>query len=682
LPPGTPVVLISVDTLRADHLPAWGYRGVATPALDRLRADGILVRHAWSPVPLTLPAHVSMLTGLLPPEHGVRANAGFTFRSPDHPSLPTLLKAQGYATGAAVSSYVLRAEAGLAAAFDFYDDGIDPSAGGAFGEYQRRGDVTIALAQEWIDAHRGAPFFFFLHLYEPHVPYDPPEPFRSRYATSPYDGEIARADELVGGFLDHLRQLGLYDRALVVFTSDHGEGLGDHGEDQHSILVYGETLRVPLLVKLPRRQRAGDTIEEPAQLTDLVPTIAALLGLPIPSGAGGRSLFALRGGPDRALYAETLYPRLAFGWSELRSLETARWHYIEGARGELYDLARDPGERHDVAMTEAAEVATLKAELEREHPLQVPAPAEVPREVAERLAALGYLGGARGSAAAASARPDPRASLPLLAPFQAAVRLAASGQPAESEAALRALLARSPAFVEARARLGDVLMDLGRPGEAGDAFAAAAAQAPSGDLWVALGQARLRQGRLEEADQAAARGLDESPTRAHELRARIALRRGDLARAQSEVEAAQQRARPLPSTLVVAAEVRVAAGDVAGGLRVLDQAEARAAEMRIAGVPELDFARADALARLNRLAEAEASYRRSIAAFPRHLQAWANLAVLLRLQGRQADLDRLVEQMVAANPGPAALDVAAKTFEALGDRARAEAWRRRVPRVR
>src|SRR6188508_2736946 len=166
--------------------------------------------------------------------------------------------------------------------FDFYEDGIDPSAGGAFAEYQRRGDVTVALAQEWIDAHRGAPFFFFLHLYEPHVPYDPPEPFLSRYASA-YDGEIASADAIVGGLLDHLRSSGLYDRALVIFTSDHGEGLGQHGEDQHSILLYAEALRVPLLVKLPGRARAGEAVDTPVQLADLLPTVAQLLALTAPA---------------------------------------------------------------------------------------------------------------------------------------------------------------------------------------------------------------------------------------------------------------------------------------------------------------------------------------------------------------------------------------------------------------
>jgi len=671
-------VLISIDTLRADHLPAWGYGAVATPAIDRLRADSVLVKSAWAPAPLTLPSHVTMLTGLLPPEHGVRANAGFTFASATHPSLPTMLKARGYATGAAVSSYVLRADAGLAGAFDFYEDGMDPPAGAAFAEYQRRGDVTASVAREWIDAHADAPLFFFLHLYEPHVPYDPPEPFRSRYGAT-YDGEIAAADAIVGAFLDHLRQRGLYDRALVVLTSDHGEGLGDHGEDQHSILLYAEALRVPLLVKLPQGRRKGETIEEPAQLADIVPTVAGLLGLDLPA-LPGRSLFDLGAAGERLLYAETLYPRLALGWSELRSLVAGRWHLVQGPSAELYDLSRDPRERHDLAAAEPDVAARLRAALEREHPLVLPSPEAVPPEVAERLAALGYVGGSRSRAA--GRLPDPRQGLASLREFQGAIRLAAEGRLAPSEAALRALLASNPGFVEARVKLGDVLMEAGRPAEAGDAYAqAAAGPAAPGDVWLALGQARLRQGRLDEALSAADRGTGDSPTRAHELRARIALRRGDVAAARREVDAARARARPLPSTLVLSAEVQTRAGDFAGALSVLDEAERLARAMRIDAVPGLEFQRADALARAGRMTEAEAAYRREVARFPRDLQAWANLAVLLHLARRGADRDRLIDEMAAANPGPAAAEVAVKTYEALGDRARAAAWRRRAPKV-
>ncbi|MCU1245316.1 MAG: hypothetical protein JWN02_1226, partial [Acidobacteria bacterium] len=215
-----PVILISIDTLRADHLPAYGYRGVETPAIDGLAAGGITYANAWSHCPMTLPSHLSMLTGLLPADHGVRNNVGYRFAAADHPTVPSLLAARGYTTGAAVSSYVLRADTGLAAAFSFYDDGIDPRPGAPFTEYQRPGARTAAVAMRWIEQQGGRPFFLMLHLYEPHVPYDPPEPYRSRYANR-YDGEIAAADAVVGSVIALLKQRGLYDRSLIILTSDH-----------------------------------------------------------------------------------------------------------------------------------------------------------------------------------------------------------------------------------------------------------------------------------------------------------------------------------------------------------------------------------------------------------------------------------------------------------------------------
>src|SRR6185436_11184295 len=275
---GAPVILISVDTLRADHLPAYGYRGVATPNIDALRHDAILFRRAWSHVPLTLPSHASILTGLLPTEHQVRNNIGFRLRG-DVETLPAALRRAGYATGGAVSSYVLRRATGIAASFDFYDDDI------AAEVEQRSGARTVAAALPWIERNAARPFFFFLHLYEPHAPYAPPEPFRSRYR-NPYDGEIAAADAALGTFLAGLKKSGVYDRAIIVFLSDHGEGLGDHGEEEHGIFLYREALQVPLLLKLPRAQRGGTAIDGDAALVDVAPTLAALTGARLPRSSG------------------------------------------------------------------------------------------------------------------------------------------------------------------------------------------------------------------------------------------------------------------------------------------------------------------------------------------------------------------------------------------------------------
>jgi Flp pilus assembly protein TadD len=316
--------------------------------------------------------------------------------------------------------------------------------------------------------------------------------------------------------------------------------------------------------------------------------------------------------------------------------------------------------------------------MERVHPLRLAAAEPVPPEVAERLAALGYAAATRNDAAAGP-RLDPRDGLPAMRELEAASRLVAQGQLTAAEAALRALLVRSPGLVEARVRLGEVLMETGRPDEAADVFTVAAASpGTSGDVWVSLGEARLRQGRLEEARAAARAGTADSPVRAHELLARIALRAGDLAEAEREAQAAAGgRARPRPSTLVLSAEVRIHAGDLQGALARLDEAQALARSLRLDAVPGLEFQRADALARLGRMAEAEAAYGREVRLYPRHLQAWANLAVLLHLQGRASERDRVLESMSEANPGPAAARVAATTLDALGDRAKAAVWRRR-----
>ena len=221
--PGAPVVLISIDTLRADRLPLYGYTRIETPALDRFAKDAWLFENAYSPCPMTLPAHTTMLTGLLPPEHGVRNNVGFTFDGAAHASLPKFLGPRGYATGAAVS------ETGLGSLFDFYEDSFNTIPGVRSVNYRRSGDRTAAFAETWIGEHAGKPFFFLFHLYEPHVPYDPPEPLRSRYGVT-YDAEVATADAIVGSFLESLKRLGVCDKALVIVTSDHGEGLGEHGE--------------------------------------------------------------------------------------------------------------------------------------------------------------------------------------------------------------------------------------------------------------------------------------------------------------------------------------------------------------------------------------------------------------------------------------------------------------------
>jgi len=496
LPAGTPLVVVSIDTLRADHLPAWGYSAVATPAIDALVRDGVTFRDAWSHVPLTLPAHVSLFTGQLPNAHGVRDNLGYAMPA-TAASLPALLQDAGYATGAAVSSYVLRRETGIDRGFDAYDDRLPPAGGvQSIASVQRPATETVAAALEWLRGHAVRPFFLFVHLYEPHEPYTPPEPYRSRFALA-YDGEIAAADAAVGTLIAELKRLGAYDRALVLLLSDHGEGLGDHGEEGHGILLYREALHVPLVVKLPEGRRAGERIDARAALVDVLPTLCALLRLPAPAGLPGQPLLA--GLPvARPVYAETYYPRIHLGWSELRSLVDGRFQLIQGPRAELFDVERDPMERHDLAASEAPLIETLGAAL-RAIPTSFEAPAAVAAEQAEKLAALGYLGG--GAVVAPGPLPDPRQRLPVLADVRRAFRLSAEGREAEAVPLLRRILQDNPGFFDVRHELARALTRLGRLEEARVVYLEAIGTTPSlgGPLRLSLARVCLDLDRAREA---------------------------------------------------------------------------------------------------------------------------------------------------------------------------------------
>ena len=688
-PPGTPVVLISIDTLRADHLPAYGYSGVATPAIDALRSDAILFADASSPCPLTLPAHASILTGLVPPAHGVRNNLGYALDAAAHPTIARWLKARGYATGAAVSAYVLAGKTGLADSFDVYDDAIatpeNPGAAGVLSQVQRPGGETERRALEWLGGKGPAspaskPFFLFLHLYEPHSPYEPPEPFKTRYAAAPYDGEIAAADAIVGHFVGELKRRGLYDRSIVVLLSDHGEGLGQHGEKEHGIFLYREALHVPLLIKLPSSARAGETVKEPVTLVDLVPTLGRLLGVPPPPGADGRPM--LHGDApleaQRRLYAETFYPRIHLGWSPLRSIWDGRHDFIDSSKPELYDLASDPQEARNVFSPEAPAAREGKRLLEKVGEAFAPPAAASPEDV-KKLAALGYLTGVAPEAK--GPLPVPREEIGAIAEIETAYRLAAEGRNEEAAAALRKILAHNPNLFDAQYKLADTLARLDRPGDAAEAYRRAIAMAPSiaGELAVGLGRACLRLGRFDEAEANAAIAMKEHPGPAHAILARSALARGDLPVAANEADAARAIAGSEIDADLVLAEVRLRQGRLQDALAAVDDARSRRDAAGGTPVEGLEFQRGDALARMDRRGEAEAAFRNEIRSFPRNTEAYARLAIVLALEHRTlGEVRQLFETMAAANPGPDSARLAAKTLESLGDHEAAAVWRRRA----
>jgi arylsulfatase A-like enzyme/Flp pilus assembly protein TadD len=656
-----PVILISIDTLRSDRLPVYGYTHGSTPNLDAFRRDAILHQHAYSHCPLTLPSHTSIFTGLLPTEHGVRNNLGYRFEPERHSTLARVLRGHGYRTGAAVSSYVLRAQTGIADGFESYDDEIPVVAGGATSEHQRSGFATEARAETWLNGRASEPFFFFLHLYEPHAPYTPPEPFRSS-VTDAYDGEIATADAIVGRLIAALKTKGIYDRALVIITSDHGEALWEHGEDQHGILLYREVLQVPLLIKLPHSERAGSTVTEPFALRQIYDEVLAVTGL------GTRR-------PARPLYAETLYPRIHLGWSDLRSLIDGRWHYIAGPSPELYDLEADPAETKNRLAGERRVAASMRQTLEA-LPAGDATLGAIDPEEAKKLAALGYIG---TPTQRTGPLPNPRDEIHALGAIKSAFQLAAERRNDEAVAALRALLAKNPGLTDVASRLGEVLSDSGRYDEAIDVYKAAMARSErySPDLALALAVTYLKAERPKDAAAHAELTLSAYPAESNEVLARAAIAEGRLADADRYARAAVEASNRAPKMLLLIAELQRAAGQLGPALATIDAAERRATEL---GTTQLgvDHLRADVLARLDRPEDAITAYRREITRFPQHLQSYANLAIIYLVQEQPREAHRVLEAMATANPHRGAYALAARTLEAFGDAAGAARWRRRM----
>lgn len=667
---GVPIVLISIDTLRSDRLPSYGYNEVETPALSALEKDAIVYERAYSHTPLTLPSHVSMLTGRLPTEHGVRDNVGYLYDGEKWPSLPTLLKQAGYATGGAVSAHVLRADTGMGHGFDLYDAGVHLRFTDSLGLSQRPGTETAERALAWMRTVAEKPFFLFLHLYEPHTPYAPPEPFASRYAGKPYDGEIAAADAVVGQVVAELKGRDLYDRAIIVVLSDHGEGLGDHGEKEHGIFLYRESIQVPLFVKLPDSRGGGTRVAEPAQIVDLFPTLLALAGVDLPAGQPypGRSLLALSKTEPRDLYAETFYPRLHFGWSELTSLVRDRFHYIEGPDPELYDLAADPRETKNVLTAERRAYATLRQSLQGFERELAP-PSAVDEETAQRLASLGYLGGT-AKTKPGEALPDPKTRIATLADFDLAMGHFGRGEYAEAVPAFERLLASNPNMVDAWESLAQSLQKLGRMEEALAAYEKALETSGGvSHVAVATGSLLLQMGRLPEARQHAELGLKVSPAMANSLLAQIALAEGKPEEAEKAARAAIASPGVRIAPMITLAQVLAKQGRLEEALRASDDAAAEIEKTGAAGqsFAGLHFVRGDVLARLGRAAEAEKEFQEEIRSFPADTRAYSGLSVLYASEGRPDAAVAVLRQMVESNGSPAAYAEAVRTLRVLGD---------------
>jgi len=681
--PDAPVVLISIDTLRADRLGLYGYEAADTPVIDALGEESVVFERAYSHCPLTLPSHSSLLTGLLPPHHGVRDNIGFVLGE-DVATLQARLGAAGWSTGAAVSSFVLRRQTGIARGFELFDDAIEaPFGTAALASVQRDGAAAVAALGGWLERLGGGPFFAFLHLYEPHTPYTPPPPYDRH--EDPYDGEVAYADALVGRFLDRLRALGVYEESLIVLVADHGEGLGDHGEEEHGLFVYRESIQVPLVVRLPGGARGGTRFSDPVGLVDVAPTILDLVGQ-TPLDADGRSLRRALAGealPAQPVYSETLYPRYHFGWSELHSAVDARYQYVRAPRPELYDLTRDPKETENVAPGRAASVQELDAWLEPLRGGPLPAPDTVDDDVRSRLQALGYVGMSGSAVEDDARRADPKDKLEVFRAFRRGLDLRRAGDDAKALASFQAVVRGEPAMLDAWEMIGLSLARLGRMEESLEALTEALRLAPDrAETHLTLARTYQRMGRADLAREHAELATRNDPAQGFELLAELSL--------ETDPERAAEYARRSlaadDGNMFSHFVVGVAAqreGRCEDALRSFERAVRLKRLRPNAVVRDLHANMGDCLARLGQEKEAEREFLAEIDAIPSSARGRVGLAILYFSQGRDQEARTVLTGLIDATPQPTAATywTVVETFAVLGDATSARAWAERARRL-
>ncbi len=657
----------------------YGYDRGRTPALVSFAREAVVFDRAFAHAPQTLPSHASMLTGLLPFEHQVRDNLGFTL-APAHPSLATAFQAAGFTSAAFVSSYVLRAETGIAQGFDVYDATLPAAAADRTpAEILRVGPETLAAATAWIEGRSDDRVFLFFHIYEPHAPYTPP----ARFALpDPYDGEVAYSDEIVGGLLASLRRRGWYDNATIVVTADHGEGLGDHQEREHGLFLYNETIRVPLLVKLPRGRAGGSRVAEPVQHIDLFPTIAALAGLEMPPGLRGRSLEPLFGGrgaiAPQGIYAEAMYPRYHFGWSELTSLTDGRFKYIKAPRPELYDLDRDPGERTNVIADRAQAAGALRGGLDAILAGRaLDAPGSVSSEDRARLAALGYVGSQAPGATSASADtlPDPKDKVGVLVAYRDAVTLVGTGRFTEGIKALRSVLADSTDMIDAWLLYAEANTRVGRLEAAYQAYREVIRRRPDqGSALLGATSVLVAMNRTAEARKYAELAVSQVPAAGHQALAQVALADNRIVDALREADLAAQSDPGLPAPQMVRGRIAHREERYAEALTLFMEAR-QAYATRTTQVNDLHYFIGDCLARLERYREAEPFFKEELRLYPQNTRASAGLAMLYQVTDRAPEADRVIQDMLKVAPNPDAYGRAADLYQMFGRPDRAAAVR-------
>jgi arylsulfatase A-like enzyme/Tfp pilus assembly protein PilF len=653
---GFNLLVITTDTTRADHIGAYGNRSVETPVIDGLARAGILLADAITPSPSTLPAHSSLMTGLSPLHHGARANG--TFRLEERVStLAERLGAAGYRTGAVISAFVLDSRFGLDQGFERYDD--DLTKGVKLSPHmfrERPAELTNEPAVRWLREGDERPFFLWVHYFDPHAAYLPPEPFRKRYADDLYDGEIAYVDSQIGALLAELEELGLRERTLVVYTSDHGEGLGEHGEQTHSLLTYDATLHVPLILSAPAALPRGKVIRRQTSLVDVMPTALALLGEPVPDGLDGRDLTRPPAPGPRPIYFETIATMTLHGWAPLLGVRRDDYKYILAPEPELYDLVADPRELDNVHAAESEVVQQLEGQLVEAvggDPLlaaRVPANLELDEETRQQLAGLGYVQTVSDGAAAPLEQRDPKHMIHQWEKLQLGINLKAQGQMAEALPILEECVAEVEGDVFARNVLAGAYMLRGEREKALATYRETRELEPN-DVSAPLGIAGvyMLQGKLDEAEVEIDRAFEIQPESGTVFiqRGRLALMR----RREAEALELFERAIEMdPGSTGPIGHVQI--GHLHLRANRLDQArEAFQSAIRIDALngPARDGL-ANVLIREEKLDEAARTLAAALRFDPSQPRALATLAALISRQGDDERALATAQKALELNP--------------------------------
>jgi choline-sulfatase len=664
--PALNLLVVTLDTTRADRIGAYGLSDAGTPVLDRLAREGALFTHATSSAPLTLPSHASLFTGRFPPRHGVRDNGGF-FLDEKEETLAESVSASGFKTGAFVAAYVLDSKWGVNQGFSHYFDDFDLSKYRAIslGAIQRPGNEVVDRALEWLQGlgDNRSRFFAWVHLYDPHTPYEAPEPYKSSFASRPYQAEIAFADAQVGRLMAYLEESQLLDRTVVVVAGDHGESLGDHGEQAHGFFVYESVTRVPLIVRTPFDSMKGRRIEDPVRLVDVLPTVLDLVGVtgPANDNIDGRSLVPLLTGATREMgleaYAEALYPLHHFGWSDLRALREGRFKLIAAPRPELYDLADDPKESTNLFESRRALGERMLGrlnEMESEWARTGSRPkeaVEVDPEAKARLAALGYVGSFVMSADSArrGELADPKDKVHLFNMISHARDLTKQENAFdEIVGTLRKVLQEDPKVIDAWFMLGNVHASRGKHADAIGFFKRALELKPDDEMAVInMANAYRNMGRDEEALVGYQRFLQLDPRNA-QVRyeaAQILIDRGKYDEAGAQLRRTLDLEPKLAAARNALGVIAIRRGDLAGAEREIRAAIEQKPDVRLAHFNLALIAEQRGQAQL-----AIAEYQKELSTHPNAFKAAFNLGRIYEQLGDKAAQETSFRQAIEINP--------------------------------